>query len=72
MAHGHYQGKDARDPEIRALFTREALLASDWYKERLRVKQERDVELWTHVCDQPVKLPPPPAPRPQPPAPPKK
>ncbi|HEY3499048.1 MAG TPA: hypothetical protein VGK73_30360, partial [Polyangiaceae bacterium] len=50
MAHGHYQGKDARHPEVRALFTREALLESEWYKERLRVKQERDVELWTrHV-----------------------
>jgi hypothetical protein len=50
MAHGHYQGKDARHPEVRALFTREALLASEWYAERLRVKQERDVELWTrHV-----------------------
>jgi hypothetical protein len=50
MAHGHYQGKDARDPEIRGLFTREGLLASDWYKERLRVKQERDVDLWSrHV-----------------------
>ena len=33
-------------PEFRRLFTREALLASDWYKERLRVKQARDVELW--------------------------
>jgi phosphoenolpyruvate carboxykinase (diphosphate) len=50
MAHGHFEGKDAHDPEVRALFTREALLKSDWYAERLRVKQERDVELWTrHV-----------------------
>jgi hypothetical protein len=50
MAHGHYQGKDAHDPEIRGLFTRDALLSSDWYAERLRVKQERDVDLWTrHV-----------------------
>jgi hypothetical protein len=50
MAHGHYQGKDAHHPDVRSLFTREALLASDWYAERLRVKQERDVELWTrHV-----------------------
>ena len=50
MAHGHYQGKDAHHPEVRGLFTREALLASDWYAERLRVKQERDVDLWTrHV-----------------------
>ena len=33
-------------PTIRALFTREALLASDWYQERLAVKQQRDVALW--------------------------
>ncbi len=46
MAHGHYQGQDANHPEIRALFTREALLASDWYQERLAIKQERDVALW--------------------------
>ncbi|MGE5687544.1 MAG: hypothetical protein ACM34D_08600, partial [Gemmatimonadota bacterium] len=46
MAHGSYEGKDASHPEIRALFTREALLASDWYRERLTIKQERDVALW--------------------------
>jgi hypothetical protein len=46
MAHGSYQGKDAHHPEIRALFTREALLASDWYHERLAIKQRRDVALW--------------------------
>ena len=46
MAHGHYEGKDANHPEIRALFTREALLASDWYHERLAIKQQRDVALW--------------------------
>ncbi len=46
MAHGQYEGKDANHPEIRALFTREALLASDWYRERLAIKQERDVALW--------------------------
>ena len=34
-------------------------------------KGSSDQELWTHVCDQPVKLPPPP-PRPQAPPPPKK
>ena len=28
------------------MFTREALLASDWYAERLRAKQTRDVALW--------------------------
>ena len=46
MAHGHYEGKDANHPEVRALFTREALLASDWYHERLAVKQQRDMALW--------------------------
>jgi hypothetical protein len=46
MARGHYQGRDAHDPGIRALFTRESLLASDWYQERLAIKQERDVALW--------------------------
>jgi hypothetical protein len=46
MAHGEFEGKDANDPTVRAMFTREALLASDWYAERLTVKQRRDVELW--------------------------
>lgn len=46
LAAGHYQGKDAQHPEVRQLFTRESLLASDWYQERLRVKQQRDVALW--------------------------
>lgn len=35
MAHGSFEGKTASDPEIRALFTRESLLASDWYRQRL-------------------------------------
>jgi hypothetical protein len=29
------------------LFTRESLLASDWYRERLRAKQCHDIALWT-------------------------
>lgn len=47
MVHGHWNGKPISDPSVRALFTRESLLASDWYKRRLTVKQERDVALWT-------------------------
>jgi hypothetical protein len=51
MAHGQWQGKDEKHPELRAMFTREALLASDWYRERLRVKQARDEALWRrHVA----------------------
>jgi hypothetical protein len=46
MAYGRYEGKDASHPEIRAMFTREALLASDWYRERLAIKQQRDTALW--------------------------
>lgn len=46
MAHGQFEGKDISHPELRALFTREALLASDWYKQRLLTKQARDVALW--------------------------
>jgi phosphoenolpyruvate carboxykinase (diphosphate) len=50
MAHGHYEGKGAEHPEIRALFSREAMLRSDWYKSRLAIKQARDIALWTrHV-----------------------
>ena len=51
MAHGHCEGRDVHDPEIRRMFTREALLDSDWYRERLRVKQQRDIALWRrHVA----------------------
>ncbi|MFA7241022.1 MAG: hypothetical protein WC091_13005, partial [Sulfuricellaceae bacterium] len=46
MAEGHYQGKDVHHPEIRALFTRDSLLASNWYRERLETKQQRDIALW--------------------------
>ena len=46
MAHGEYQGMDASSPQFREMFTREALLSSSWYKERLLVKQQRDVALW--------------------------
>ena len=35
MAHGHWNGKDASAPEVRDLFDRDAVLASDWYRARL-------------------------------------
>ena len=46
MANGTYEGKTLDDPDIRRLFTRELLISSDWYQERLRTKQERDISLW--------------------------
>jgi hypothetical protein len=51
MAHGQYDGKTAHDPAIRQMFTREALLASDWYAQRLRTRQLRDVSLWKRHVD---------------------
>ncbi len=47
MAFGAYQGKSVEDPEVRRMFTRESLMESAWYAERLRTKQTRDIALWT-------------------------
>lgn len=46
MAEGEYEGKTIDDPSIRAMFTLDYLLQSDWYKERLIIKQKRDAALW--------------------------
>jgi hypothetical protein len=51
MANGSYQGKGVEDVEVRSLFTREYLMESDWYGERLRTKQTRDIALWTRHLD---------------------
>jgi len=51
MVKGTFEGRDLSHPEVRALFDRENVLRSDWYQERLRVKQERDIALWRrHVA----------------------
>jgi hypothetical protein len=51
MVHGSFLGKTLDDPELRTLFTREAVLGSEWYRERIEVKQARDVALWRrHVA----------------------
>jgi phosphoenolpyruvate carboxykinase (diphosphate) len=46
MATGSYEGKDAWHPDIRAMFTRDYLLGSDWYRDRLKTKQRKDTALW--------------------------
>jgi len=46
MATGRHEGMDAQHPKFRAMFTREHLLKSRWYKQRLEVKQLRDIALW--------------------------
>jgi len=51
MAHGHHEGRDAQHPDFRALFTRQALLDSDWYPERLRTKLAVDRDLIIRQID---------------------
>lgn len=46
MAYGEFEGKTITDPAIRALFTRESLVASDWYQARLDAKAGVDQALW--------------------------
>ncbi len=46
MRDGTWEGRDAADPVFRALFTRETLLASDWYRARLVAQQRRDTRHW--------------------------
>ncbi|MBR6250229.1 MAG: hypothetical protein IKR17_03410, partial [Bacteroidales bacterium] len=43
MAYGNYEGKKVSDPEIRRMFERDYVLNSEWYKERLVLKQQRDL-----------------------------
>jgi hypothetical protein len=51
MLYDQWEGKGLAHPELRALFTREALLASDWYAARLEAKQQVDQALWRRHVD---------------------
>ena len=46
MRHDEYEGKGLDHDDIRALFTRENMLASEWYKDFTRHRQENEVSLW--------------------------
>jgi hypothetical protein len=46
MVEGHWQGKGIEDPAVRGLFTRESMLESDWYRQRLHAQQHSDIALW--------------------------
>lgn len=46
MRDDQWQGRGLNDPEFRKLFTREAMMSSDWYRERLSAKQTIDLRLW--------------------------
>ncbi len=61
MAYGDYDGMKHNSPEFREMFTREAVLNSDWYHTRLKTKQVRDIHHATRllghldkVCDSDV------------------
>ncbi len=46
MAYGEFEGKPISDPAIRNLFSRDAMLESDWYRRRLQTKCQRDLDHW--------------------------
>jgi hypothetical protein len=46
MRDGQFEGKGLDHPDIRSLFSREVLLTSDWYQERLKTQQAQDVRRW--------------------------
>ena len=47
MAYGTYEGKEINDPELRAYFDRDYVVNSNWYKERLKLKQQKDINFYT-------------------------
>jgi hypothetical protein len=47
MANGEYEGMTIDSPEFRSMWTRESIMASDWYKERLTTFQARETERLT-------------------------
>lgn len=49
MRDGKFNGINS--PEIRQLFTREAMMESDWYAERLSCRQQTQVKLWEKHVD---------------------
>jgi phosphoenolpyruvate carboxykinase (diphosphate) len=46
MAHGCFDGMSVDDPRLRAQFSRDAVLSSEWYTERLRARQRKEAALW--------------------------
>ena len=43
MATGSFQGKGIEDPEVRRLFDKDYVLASDWYRERLDAYRSQEI-----------------------------
>jgi len=51
MLHDDWEGKGLADADIRQLFTRENLVASEWYAARLQARQAVDRHLWRRHVD---------------------
>jgi hypothetical protein len=51
MLNDQWEGKGLSDPEFRKMFTRESLLAANWYAARLAAKQQVDQKLWRRHVD---------------------
>jgi len=51
MLHDQWNRKGLDHSDVRAMFTRENLLASDWYAARLKAKQAIDCKLWQRHID---------------------
>lgn len=51
MVYGEFEGKGINDSEIRKLFDRNYVINSDWYKERIVAKQEKDIALVKNHID---------------------
>jgi len=51
MLHDEWEGKNLEHQDFRKLFTRENLLASDWYAARLTARQNLDRQLWRRHVD---------------------
>jgi len=51
MAYGNYEGKDISDPELRQYFDRDYVISSDWYQERLALKQQKDIKYYGSQID---------------------
>ncbi len=45
MVNGNYEGNGIESEEVRSLFTKEFVLNSDFYKARLKAKQQKDISL---------------------------
>jgi len=51
MAFGNFEGKSITDSDLRKMFSREYVLQSDWYIERLKNKQTQDIALLQQKID---------------------